>query len=321
MRSVGSRFLAVAALLAAAVSGAPALGGEEAALPVPAGLRPGDAPGEYVWGADEAVMVAVPGGLFPRGADASEPDEGPAGTVAVSGFYLDRAEVDNRRFRKFHEAWRAAPPEVRARWTHPEAPAGFDPRPAFWPEDPKDGGKNGATKDSGDASLAGDDQPVVGVSWFGAWAYARWAGKDLPTEAEWEKAASYDPARRAKRLYPWGNEAPDFTRANVLGNVGKPVRPGNYPGGAAACGALDLAGNVWEWCLDYYHKDFYGTEAGKAPDPVNRFPSAHRSLRGGSYRSSAEEARTSFRDRADPARAFRDVGFRCVLHPGAGERK
>jgi iron(II)-dependent oxidoreductase len=313
--------LARAALLAAAAFLlAPAAGAEEAAPPsLPEGMKAGAA-GLYTWARDGADMVWVPGGPFPRGADGDEADEGPAGSVTVSSFFVDRGETTNGMYRKFLEALRAAPPELRRNYRHPDEPEGLDHRPAFWPPEPK-AGEEGAKTEPADEPLVRDDLPVVGVSWFSAWAYARWAGKDLPSEAEWEKAASFDPAARAKRVWPWGNTPPDFTRCNFQGTVGRPVRPASYPGGAAPCGAHDLAGNVWEWCLDGYHKDFYGTEAGKAPDPVNRFPSAYRVVRGGSYKSLADEVRTVFRDRADPARSYRDVGFRCVLRPAAGDSK
>ena len=309
--------LAIAAAAATVLCLRSALRAEETGSPpLPEGMKAGTAPGESVWVRDGAVMVWVAGGPFPRGADTGEPDEGPAGSIVVSGFYLDKTEVTNGMYRKFHAARAACPPEARRLFSHPDEREGADLRPAFWPPEPKEG-ETAEKRDPAQELVARDDLPVVGISWFGAWAYARWAGKDLPSEAEWEKAASFDPAARAKRLWAWGNAAPDFTRCNCNGSVGHPVRPGSYPGGAAACGAEDLAGNVWEWCLDFYHKDFYGTEAGKAADPVNRFPSATRVLRGGSYKSSPDEVRAVFRDRADADKAFRDVGFRCVARPRA----
>jgi len=281
---------------------------------LPAGMRKGIKPGEYVWSRDESVMMWVTGGPFQRGTgEGGDRDETPASEVRVSGFFIDKFEVTNGQYRRFYEWWLRSPPAMRRQHSHPTEPEEFDHRPLYWPvedAEAKEGEKNDAPVHEAYRDAA---YPVVGIRWYSAWAYAHWAGKSLPTEAEWEKAASRDEAVGVKRVWPWGNDAPDFTRCNFDGNVGRPVRPGQYPSGRAASGAHDMAGNVWEWCLDFYHKDFYATEAGKKKDPVNQYPSAYRVVRGGSYNSRPEEVRTSYRDRAAPHKRYRDVGFRCVV--------
>ncbi|MHC4600011.1 MAG: formylglycine-generating enzyme family protein, partial [Planctomycetota bacterium] len=237
-------------ILPAALAGILLLGGrtegEGGPETLPKGLKAGPAKGEFTWVKDGAAMVWVEGGPFTRGTSGgSEPDEGPAVEVEVSGFFLDRFEVTNGQYRRFYAWWQAASPEERKAVSHPNEPEGHDHRPAYWPSEKKE---EEAPKEGEEE--APDGVPVVGVSWFSAYAYARWAGKDLPTECEWEKASSGGGPQGKKRQWPWGDEAPDFTRCNFKGNVGRPVRTGSYALGVAVSGAHDMAGNVWEWCLD-----------------------------------------------------------------------
>ncbi|MHC5079248.1 MAG: formylglycine-generating enzyme family protein [Planctomycetota bacterium] len=288
--------------------GSVALGEGESPPPVPKGMKKGRT-GEFLWERDGAVMIWVPGGPYVRGAEkGGDPDETPAAKVEVSAFFLDRDEVTNGQYRKFYAWWLTCPPAEKRKHSHSDEPKEIDHRPAYWPAKKKEG-----EEEPVEDAYSRADFPVVGITWYSAFAYARWAGKDLPSEAEWEKAASLDRKEKAKRTWPWGNAAPDFTRCNFAGNVGHPVRPGSYATGVSPMGARDMAGNVWEWCLDFYHTGFYKTGAGKAANPVNRFPSAYRVVRGGSYISRVEEIRTTYRDRADPGKRYRDVGFRSIL--------
>jgi formylglycine-generating enzyme required for sulfatase activity len=152
-----------------------------------------------------------------------------------------------------------------------------------------------------DKRFNGDDQPVVGVSWRGAKAYCDWlskgqvaSGKEkvfrLPKEEEWEWAAS-----GGKREYPWGNEAPDKTRANYGSQVGHTTPAGAYPAGATPEGLMDMAGNVWEWMENLYEK------AGEA-----------RALRGGSWSYTTGHLRCAARYHDHPVDLWDGVGFRVV---------
>jgi len=230
---------------------------------------------------EKAPMVYVPPGQFSMGAQNGQPDERPIHRVRISrGFWLYRTEVTNAAFRQFVQA------------------AGR-PLPAYL-SDPR---------------CNGPEQPAL-VSWTDARAYAKWAGGRLPTEAEWEYAARGTDQRR----YPWGDQAPDSTRA-VFGlnvRVGAPAPCGLRPAGASPFGALDMAGNVAEWCQDSYDAAYYAASALLDPRGPSAGPS--RVVRGGSWFDQGETLRASNRFDYDPEYRGRDVGFRVLL-PDAKRRK
>ncbi|MCI0343234.1 MAG: bifunctional serine/threonine-protein kinase/formylglycine-generating enzyme family protein, partial [Planctomycetales bacterium] len=272
--------------------------------------------------ADGAVLLRVEAGTYPCGDDGGRPSERPAHRVRLSAFTMDRDEVTNERYGKFL-AWLAAAPDPHARCRADEPP-GKDHAPAF----------------AGEPGWSDPERPVVGVDWYDAWAYASWAGLALPSEAQWEAAARGADGRR----YPWGDAA-DAARANCadahvvvaatplarwretmagLGSVqARTTSRGSFPDGRSACGAADLAGNVWEWCADAYDTRAYAGRDG-AQDPV-REGAGWRVLRGGSWYLPIEHARASNRWRLPPAGGEagkglearrRDVGFRCARPAG-----
>jgi formylglycine-generating enzyme required for sulfatase activity len=219
-------------------------------------------------------MVAVQGDTFMMGRSDGDAYESPVHEVTVQSFYIDKFEVTCEEYQQFVDKEK-----------HP-APPGW--RNGKYPE--------------GSAKL-----PVTGVSWFDADAYAKWAGKRLPTEKEWEFAA-----RGADgRLYPWGGEW-GSDRANAEGTgPGRPTEVGSYPAGASPFGALDMAGNVWEWTGDSIHS----YKGGNIPED-SLSPSARDGLkviRGGCYLSDAKSASATYR-RGWPAKGadYTQTGFRCA---------
>ena len=189
---------------------------------------------------DGALMVLVPAGPFLMGLPdndlLAEDHEKPQRSVELPAFWIDVHPVTNARYARFVEAGGYS----REEWWAPDGWAwrresGVE-APAMWGQSGWDGG----------------DQPAAGVSWYEADAYARWAGKRLPTDAEWEKAARGTDGRR----YPWGEAWPHAAVANFDMQVGRTSPVGLYPAGASPYGCLDMAGNVNNWVADWYWPAF-----------------------------------------------------------------
>lgn len=162
------------------------------------------------------------------------------------------------------------------------------------------------TKLYDDGKLA--NHPVVFSSWSMAKSYCEWAGKRLPTEAEWEKASRGEKGF----IYPWGNEWMDGSCSSVLpGAQNMPCAAGAHSKGASPYGVMDMSGNVWEWAADWYDQSYYGNSPAQNPEgPVS---GAYRVLRGGSWRSKFTNIlRGAFRNKLEPESTFDDLGFRCA---------
>jgi len=159
-------------------------------------------------------------------------------------------------------------------------------------------------------------RPVVYVSWFEAAAYACWAGGRLPTEAEWERTAR-GPGQEYRK-YPWGNDNPTGETANFdKSGIGKVTPVGIFPGGCSPEGAHDLAGNVWEWCWDWYSKEYYNlcAQQGVVKDPTGPEKGDGRVVRGGSFYFILNNLRCAARIWYDLVNRYNDLGFRLVCGP------
>jgi iron(II)-dependent oxidoreductase len=274
------------------------------------------APMSRAWDEDHGE-VHVPGGPFTMGTS-TEPwaldNERPAHTVDVPPFDLDAVPVTNGAYQRFIEdgGYRDA------RWWHPEGWAYVRKAdlsaPLFWRRD----GGMWMRRRFGYTERVPPAEPVMHVSWYEADAYARWAGRRLPTEAEWEKAARWDPETGVSRRYPWGDEPPGEGHANLGQRHLRPAPAGAYPAGAAPCGARQLIGDVWEWTSS----DFTGYPGFRA-FPYREysevfFGSDHKVLRGGSFGTDAVACRGTFRNWDLPVRRQIFAGFRTARSSGGG---
>ena len=244
--------------------------------------KPGATAGQACVNAkDGAVMVWVPAGDFQMGCPVGQgfTEEQPQHKVTLDGFWIYRDVVTVAQYRKFCTATNRKMPEAPT-WG--------------WKE----------------------DHPVVNVNWADAKAYCTWAGMQLPTEAQWEKAA-----RGAEgRVYPWGN-AWDATKCGNGTNSGVKDTPfsahsvGSFPAGASPYGCLDMVGSVWQWCADWYDADYYAKSP--AANPTGPATGTLRVLRGaswnyGSYAGSEYYMRSVCRHVSVPNVKFDLYGFRCV---------
>ena len=305
-------------------------------------------------------MVYIEGGIFEMGADNQQArqDEYPKHSVKLDGFWIDAHEVTNAQFREFVEATGyVTTAEKKPDWEEmkKQLPPGTPKPPddvlvaaslVFTPTDKAVDlnnysqwwtwvpGANWRQPEGPGSSIEGkDNYPVVHVSWYDARAYAEWAGKRLPTEAEWEYAAR---GGKQKKIYPWGDEHIDMKAVKANSWQGQfpnynaerdgffglaPVqsfRPNDY-------GLFDMAGNVWEWCADWYHYDYYKMNAdinllsnpegpSSSYDPME--PSVPKRVqRGGSFLCNdgyCSGYRVASRMKSSPDTGMSHVGFRCV---------
>lgn len=245
------------------------------------------------------TLLPVPSGDFLMGSDAryelAEPDEQPQRRVALAGFWIDATEVTRAMYAQCVE----------------QGPCPGEPT-VLSPAD------------------SGPQLPQSHVSWQDAEAYCQWAGRTLPTEAQWERAARGHDGRR----YPWGWIGTAITGRDVRLNfcdsncpyayrdgavddgAARQASVGSYPAGASPVGALDMAGNVWEWVADWYRPDYY--QVAPLNDPLGPEEGRFKGIRGGSWTEPAVEgivptARSANRAWQLPDRRTPDIGFRCAV--------
>ena len=266
-----------------------------------------------------AGEVLVPGGPFTMGTDTEAwalDNERPAHRVDVPAFVIDAAPVTNGRYQRFIAAGGYQDPRwwSPAGWAHRQA-AGLT-APLHWHRD----GDGWAYTRFGRTGPVAPDEPVVHVCFYEAEAYAAWAGRRLPTEAEWEKAARHDPATGRSRRFPWGDEAPEPRHANLGQRHLSPAPVGAYPDGASPLGVHQLIGDVWEWTSS----DFRGYP-GFTAFPYREysevfFGPGYQVLRGGSFGTDRSACRGTFRNWDYPIRRQIFSGFRCARDATADER-
>ena len=257
-------------------------------------------------------MARIPAGVFLMGSRDKAPDEAPVHEVAVDAFWIDRREVTVAEFGAFMAATRYRTEAERIGWSEV-----FDRARGEWTR--VDGADWRHPEGPGSSGAA--EEPVSQVSWNDAQSFARWAGKRLPTEAEWEYAAR---GGLAGRTYAWGDELRPGGR--VMANWWQGVFPARDTGedgyrGRAPVGRFppngyglyDVIGNVWEWCADWYGPGYY--RGSPRRDPRGPASGKERVMRGGSWMCSenfCSNYRVASRSRATPDSGLNNVGFRCA---------
>lgn len=232
-------------------------------------------------------MLLIEGGPFEMGSPDGPFNEKPVHSVFLDAFYLDKYEVSNRQYAECVEAGVCTPPS----------------------------GIASARRELYFGNEIFDDYPVIFVSWFQAKTYcAIWRGDDLPTEAQWEKAARWEPDTGIARRYPWGEDPPDVELMNYHAedviNDTTPVEA--YEAGASPVGAQNMLGNVWEWVLDWYSDEYYSFSPDTNPQgPPEEIRPGLRAVRGGSW-AYGQIPRTTDRQDAENTLVENDIGFRCA---------
>jgi formylglycine-generating enzyme required for sulfatase activity len=272
----------------------------------PTAAPPSGAPNagtERASGVDGMTQVYLPEGIFMRGGlDANtESNELPAVKVTLRGFWMDKVEVTNGMYLLCFQAGVCDLPRYGSLTLSKS-----ETRPSYF------------------RNPEYNDYPVVYVTWGSADAYCKWAGRRLPTEAEWEYGARG--AFPSLNTFPWGDQLPDSSYANFNYYVGDTTRVGSFPAGASPFGLLDMSGNVAEWVNDFYDANYYSQGVTLNPSgPIARSRLFSRVARGGSFGDSWQNIRVSKRisimgpDPSEPIGSDRyygvsasTVGFRCA---------
>jgi formylglycine-generating enzyme len=262
----------------------------------PSAAQPSPKPVNEVVGKDGAPMILVPAGLFPMGVPKGDRDGGrdeyPRHEVVLDHYYIDKYEVTHGRYAEFVKATGHRTPE------NPKYP-----KRTLWSDHLSD-------------SLS--ERPVINVDWQDSEAYCRWAGKRLPTEAEWEKAARGTEDRR----FPWGNVEPTDKHLNFnqKWKGEKTLMPvGSYEAGKSPFGAYDMAGNVWEWVADWYDPLYY--EKSPGTNPKGPDTGTYKVLRSSGWSVETPLVRLFTRVKSDPKNRNDSTGFRCAKEVAEAEVK
>ena len=293
----GSVAAATATTQSQIVAALTALSPTETPLPPPT-ETPEPTPAPLVDEKTGARMLFMPAGVFRLGNDEGEADQKPSLIVRLDSFYIDETEVTNGQYQACVAAEACAPPQNRAATYY----SSYYGNPDY------------------------DNYPVIQVNWYQADNFCRWRAARLPTEAEWERAASFDPVALVKFQYPWGDTfdgerlnfcdrgCPRDYRDETVDDGYQDTAPvGSYPEGRSPIGALDMAGNVMEWVNDWYAFDYY--EEATNANPLGPPEGTTKVLRGGSWLAPAADVTTMGRGNYDPTVARANLGFRCALTP------
>lgn len=256
--------------------------------------------GSTMTGKDGMTLLYVPAGEFTMGSDDGNDSEKPAHIVYIEAFWIDQTEVANFMFVKFlnnmvsQVSVEEGGDVTLGEYNIYDLTCGECPN---WTDRIKWDG-NSFLVESGY-----ENHPVTFVSWYGAGSYCSWVDRHLPTESEWEKAARGENAF----IYPWGDKQPDNSLLNYNRVINDTTEIGNYPAGASPYGALDMAGNVWEWVDDWY--DAY---PGSTMSTSN-YGTTYRVARGGAWNKNDFVVRSTIRSGYIPVATSYEVGFRCAM--------
>jgi len=228
---------------------------------------------------DGMVLVHIPSGSFIMGNNNEDAyyDETPEHEVYLDEYYIDKFEVTNKQYALCVKAGECSLPEIKDFFNYSNY----------------------------------ENQPVVYVDWNQAKTYCNWAERDLPTEAQWEKAAR----GTDKGIYPWGNEEPNENLANYYLTSPKSIFDvGSFPDGNSPYGVMDMAGNVWEWVNDWYGDNYYSETENYIKNPKGPISGEGRVIRGGAFQNTPWIIRTTTRMHEYLDTTARDIGFRCVMN-------
>ena len=228
---------------------------------------------------DGMQLVYIPAGEFLMGSNDRNADESPQHSVYLDAYWIDRTEVTNAMYAACVQAGACVTPVSSASSTR----SSYFNNPDY------------------------GNYPVIFINWDQAAAYCEWAGRRLPSEAEWEKAARGEDGN----ICPWGNSAPANNLLNYAGVVADTSPVGSYPDGASPFGLLDMSGNVWEWTADWYGHDYY--QDSPFENPGGPEEGSKRVLKGGSWYYDTNYIRSAFRFSSDIITRLNDVGFRCAV--------